>query len=216
MQALMSTDISSRKYLDGKRKCASESKFRLLSNPVVKLQGHTRSEVNAMFTVSLESLENSMFVDRLSKAYQGMPRTGADVEVKKKGVQFLTEDKTTHDRVQSILDESHQQSARALIMSQVHDDLSLTDWQDFSTTAARAIKAGEQNTFPVLVRGTGEKSNQKRTKRWGNGQMETLAPKSESEGIDGPSSYLEVFKQSRRRYEISAAKLMKPTALQSF
>jgi len=102
--------------------------------------------------------------------------------------------KVIQNRLNQILLESYNASVRTSALDQLTEDADLVEWQKFSVKAATETSLGPKMTFPVLVRGSGKNTSQKRTKRWGNGQMALVPAVREEQGITGPSSYLELYK----------------------
>lgn len=82
-------------------------------------------------------------------------------------------------------------------------DAELLDWQKYSVQEMIRRKESATMTLPVLIRSSFQadplqmKYNRgRRARRWGNGRLVEIAGISEYDLIEGPSSYLEVYKHS--------------------
>ena len=88
-------------------------------------------------------------------------------------------------------------------------DNALSEWQRFSVSESVRIKDGPQMTLPVLIQLVDELGPQskymrgKRAKRWSSGGLVPIGGVEESMPIDGPSSYLDVYKN---KHNINAKK----------
>lgn len=141
----MSTDITSRKYLDGRRKCTRESKFRL---PPPEVAASTLDEDMTIFTVTEESLSSSLL--------SLQPKFNSPLRHKNgnpKLTSWQRESREIQSRLNGILVESAKMSGRAVLLAQLRDDDELLEFQEESVEAARNAKNGVKMTFPVLVRG---------------------------------------------------------------
>lgn len=193
-------DITSRKYLDGKKKCSRDSKFRLLLPPP------PLDSADGMVKQYLCSLETSIrndlcIVDKTNESFHSRTKSHFHNH------SLSNEQDTTQQRLNKILDESTLSRTRCLEQLKDKTDNDLVVWQDYSVKAAITEKDGDKKTFPVLLRvsdGGGPQS----TKRWGSGPMVPYSATSFEQNIEGPSSYLNVFKKSSRKNQASVARAL--------
>lgn len=77
-------------------------------------------------------------------------------------------------------------------------------WQSFTIDLMHKEKTGPKKILPVLImKNEGGASSRRfavnKSKRWGSGVLLQLASEAEEDPINGPSSYLEIFKGTQRR-----------------
>lgn len=77
-------------------------------------------------------------------------------------------------------------------------------WQHFTIDLMHKEKTGPKKILPVLImKNEGGASSRRfavnKSKRWGSGVLLQLASEAEEAAIDGPSTYLEIFKGNQRR-----------------
>lgn len=77
-------------------------------------------------------------------------------------------------------------------------------WQHFTIDLMHKEKTGPKKILPVLImKNEGGASSRRfavnKSKRWGSGVLLQLASEAEEAPIEGPSTYLEIFKSNQRR-----------------
>jgi hypothetical protein len=77
-------------------------------------------------------------------------------------------------------------------------------WQNFTLDIMHREKTGPKKILPVLImKNEGGASSRRfavnKSKRWGSGVLLQLASEAEEAEIDGPPTYLEIFKGTQRR-----------------
>lgn len=81
-------------------------------------------------------------------------------------------------------------------------DENVADWQDYCVHTSVKEKLGPKVALPVVVSKNTAMSDRatraQRSRRWGGGQLVMLPGAEEEEEINGPSSYLQVFKKSSK------------------
>jgi hypothetical protein len=77
-------------------------------------------------------------------------------------------------------------------------------WQNFTIDTMHKEKTGPKKILPVLIMKNEAGASSRRfavnkSKRWGSGVLLQLAAQAEEDPIDGPPTYLEIFKGAERR-----------------
>lgn len=186
---LMCAEKSTRSFLDGKRKCLKESKFKLTHAPI--LPHAERIDLHLFNTLE-------WCIDKNLKGEKTEPKPWRQVDTSQfTETQMRTRNEEIQARLNEILTHAYTPVPSAEAKTKALNDPDITAWTDCTVKMSVDYKNGPHKSFPVLLRaqtGTGENIKQSRTKRWGTGQMAIISAASEDEPIKGPPSYLEVFK----------------------
>ena len=102
------------------------------------------------------------------------------------------------ERLNNILTNSYKPVPSVEASIRENTDTDITAWTNVTVKMSNDFKVGPKMSFPVLVQSnkSGDENIQMRTKRWGTGQMAFIGALSDDDPIQGPPTYVEVFKKA--------------------
>ena len=189
----MCAEKPSRSFLDGKRKCLKDSRFKISFNPeLAKADRIDMGDLNVLEECMAENLKLEKTVNR-KPWRQKDPSSWSQTKIHR-------ENDLVQDRLNAILSNSYRPVPSVAAAQMMSSDPEIKAWTDVTVQLSNDFKVAPKMSFPVLVRNNNNNGDEQaikmRTKRWGTGQMAAIGALTDDNPITGPPTYLEVYKKS--------------------